>query len=150
MPKLFDVIPIIVTHHAKDRYVQRVLKKYENNDEAASKYVDENAKELSISIIDLIRLGEEDRSFTNDSQFMDYLWGKYGDVKFSFVTNGRAMFILSEKPSGQKKVMIVRTVVDANNPPQDFYRKNNRSLISLGIDPLRNRKEPTRTAKETS
>lgn len=147
MSKLFDAVPIIVTHHAKARYVQRTLRKYENNDEAASKYVDENAKGLSISIIELIRSGEEDRSFTNDSQFMDYLWGKYGDVKFSFVTNGRTMFILSEKPSGQKKVMIVRTVVDSNSPPQDFYRKNNRRLISRGIDPLRNRKEPT---KETS
>lgn len=135
MPMVDVQVPIIVTRHAKTRYVQRVLKKHEADDVGALRYADTNAKDISIAITNLIRTGKEDRSFTNDSQFMSYLWEKYGDERLTLIINGRIMFVMGEKQTGRKTLKIVKTLVDANKPPREFYRQNNRRLLSRGISP---------------
>lgn len=115
--------PIIVSKHAITRYVQRIIKKFENDDRKAEEIGLKRKKEIMGAVVALVKQGKEDKSFLNDSQFMAYLWEKYGDEKPHLVRNGKVLIVMMEQQTATKTILVVKTIIEGESPREYFNEK---------------------------
>lgn len=115
----------VITKHLRERYLERLNPKYrylvkhgkDGENPKTIRLLIELQKEIrdrrlaiDEEILACLNNAEEDRSYLNNTQFMQHLYERYGyDRRVSFLVNGKATFIVVEE--GDNRVVV--TVVDS-------------------------------------
>lgn len=109
----------IFTHHLRERYVQRTQKKYthlqqcritdcptcRDLDIESKLEAETNRAKLDVEIAQRIEESDENRSYLNNTGFMQWYHEKYGyDKRFQFLVHGDLLFVVVEDRG--KKIVV--------------------------------------------
>ena len=107
----------VITYHLRDRFVERTNKKYRHTRDCRDKTCQHccwikqqikedvrlNKEEIDAAIYDSLDQADEDRSYLNNSGFMEWYYNKYGyDKRFEFLVYQNILFVIVH--DGGKKV----------------------------------------------
>ena len=118
---------LFLTDHSRDRYAERFHKKGHLERNQLRDYVIRNVVEIDKEIRERVGRASEECSYLNDSNFLCYLYDKYGvDKHFKFMADGDALFVLADK-GNQNWIVITcmdaKTHVNKHLRPRHKYRK---------------------------
>jgi hypothetical protein len=120
----------VLTTHAQERFIQRTNSKFIHIDfcieegcptctdlkKQIKKIVLSDTKRIKDRMIERLERADEDRSYLNDSNFMDRYYEKYGyDHKYRFLYDDGILFVVKEK-----KFNIVITCMKT---PETMFRR---------------------------
>lgn len=130
--------PFDITIHVKERYLERTNPKYEylsyrRTDQRSidlmhsfRKEFRERELEIHTEIFRRLKNATEERSYLNDSQFMDWYYTKYGYERFQFLVDGDIVFVVIGNDNR------VVTCCDASRhiarPKNKFRKKQNTAV----------------------
>lgn len=99
----------VLTNHLQERFLQRTNKKYEHVQYCRNKYckqceillneiaeiTNDQREEITNEIYNRLDLAQDERSFLNNSNFMNWYYNKYGyDKGFEFLIHEDLLFIV--------------------------------------------------------
>lgn len=99
----------ILTHHVRERFIQRTNKKFNHLDGCQKRFCntcDELLKKIhheilynldgvNAQIYDKLDLADEDRSYVNNTMFMNWYYEKYGyDRRFELLVHDDIVFVV--------------------------------------------------------
>jgi hypothetical protein len=120
---------VIITRHIKDRIKERFPDIYENLENSS----DEDIRTL-------IKDGIVDRSFINNTKFMQYLYDTYGfGHTYDFIINGNIVFVIKKKKGDRVAVTCLdkrKTSFVRKNTKFKGKKKNKKPKKVIGIHSL--------------
>lgn len=122
-----DARNYLITHHARERYVERFSRESKNFSHLSHCKGCEQCRELTFLLNDLVNQqrytwdkiicaklhdAEDVRVFHNNTNFMERMYDRYGYGRFLFLVEGWILFVVREDAGKQ----IVLTCMNVNNP----------------------------------